>query len=116
MFVSPVRPSQVAAGVRQGWRVGVVNHRGVAGVEMTSPQTCSAGFTGDLRTAVAVVRAAYAGQPLMLGGLSMGGNIVCKYLAEEGAECPAVAAFTLSNPYDLSACDYHMRYVERVTL
>ena len=49
---------------------------------MTSPHLYSAGFTGDLALAVAHARRRYPGAALVGCGLSLGGNVMCKFLAE----------------------------------
>eukprot|EP00884_Botryococcus_braunii_P009089 jgi/Botrbrau1/18181/Bobra.53_1s0048.2 len=100
----------VATAVQRGWACGVVNHRGLGGVQLSSAHVYSAGFTGDLRLAVQVARDKVSkDSPILLGGFSLGGNILAKYLGEEGSEVPVVAAFAVGQPFDLVACDQFMR-------
>ncbi|KAK9814285.1 hypothetical protein WJX72_003421 [[Myrmecia] bisecta] len=101
----------VDAALRQGWKCGVINHRGLSGVKLTSCHLYSAGFTGDVRAAVLrTLQDQPAGTPILLGGFSLGGNVVAKYLAEEGANSRIIGAFTFSNPFNLVASDHKMTH------
>ena len=71
-------------------------------------RTFTASFTGDLRTAVEVAHEAHAASPLLLMGYSLGANVVSTFLAEDGSAAPVAGAVTLSNPWDLFACDQHL--------
>src|SRR6266852_2425160 len=42
--------------------------------------------------------------PLLLGRCSLGGNVVVKWLGEQGASAPVRAAAALSVPFDLKEC------------
>eukprot|EP01105_Mastigella_eilhardi_P027532 TRINITY_DN8528_c0_g1_i1.p1 TRINITY_DN8528_c0_g1~~TRINITY_DN8528_c0_g1_i1.p1 ORF type:complete len:414 (-),score=104.23 TRINITY_DN8528_c0_g1_i1:62-1234(-) len=86
---------------RAGMRCVVVNYRGVAGSTLLTGKIYSAGFTLEFREAVAHVRAAWPGCPLVGVGFSLGANIVSKYVCEEGHACPLSCAVAVSCPYEL---------------
>lgn len=44
----------------------------------------SAGYTDDLRTALMYIQNLYPDAPLLGIGFSLGANILCRYLGEEG--------------------------------
>ena len=46
------------------------------------------------------------GAPLGLVGVSLGGNVILKWLGERGADAPAevAGAVAISTPFDLAAC------------
>jgi predicted alpha/beta-fold hydrolase len=93
---------------RAGLRPVCFNSRGCAGSPVTAPQFYSASWTGDLRAIVPHVAAAHPGARLLAAGWSLGANILCNYLGEEGlASRPAhiTAAISFCNPFALDVCD-----------
>ncbi|KAJ8489462.1 hypothetical protein ONZ45_g13567 [Pleurotus djamor] len=84
-----------------GFRAVVVNFRGCAGVPITSQRLYSAGETGDLRAALAYIRSQYPNAPLLGLGFSIGGNIMTRYIAEEGQHSRLVSACSLACPWNL---------------
>jgi predicted alpha/beta-fold hydrolase len=62
-----------------------------------------AGRTSDLRDALQALRAELLGEGLVLGGYSLGGNLLLKFLAEYGDAFPIRAAASVSAPIDLAA-------------
>eukprot|EP00667_Euglena_gracilis_P010748 EG_transcript_10948 len=98
-----------------GWTCAVMEARGCGLVGLRTEQMFSAGFTEDLRMAAAVVRRTMLDdQPLVAIGYSLGGNILAKYLGEEGSRAPITAAMTVGSPTDLLATSAHMsRPVQR---
>jgi hypothetical protein len=93
------------AGAR-GWRAAVLNFRACSGELNRLPRFYHSGDTGDLD---AVVRLLAAREPaLRLGavGVSLGGNVLLKWLGEQGEGAPkvVVGAVGISVPFDLEAC------------
>ncbi|KAJ6531865.1 AB-hydrolase YheT [Mycena capillaripes] len=83
-----------------GYRAVVVNFRGCgcpflstklvficpgSGVPITSPKFYTAAQTDDLRQALMYISKLYPKAPLLGLGFSIGGNVLIRYLAEEGA-------------------------------
>lgn len=53
------------------------------------------------RRVVTMVQRRYPASELLAAGWSLGGNILVRYLGEEGSRCPISAAASLCNPLDL---------------
>ncbi|CAB9511582.1 lipase ABHD2 [Seminavis robusta] len=74
---------------------------------LTSPRGYNGAYTGDLRSVVHMIvgRLHSASVPLFLVGHSLGGNIITKYLGEEGLSGTLhpsiVAGASLANPLDI---------------
>ena len=100
--------SAIAEGVRAGYCVVVVNHRGARNTELLTPRLYHAGMTDDLREAVAYIRERQRGRDLFLAGFSMGANMLAKYLAEEGGRSRIKGAFCVSPPFDLDVVGDHI--------
>ncbi|KAI9486060.1 MAG: Alpha/Beta hydrolase protein [Benjaminiella poitrasii] len=83
------------------YRAVVMNSRGCANSEITTPQMYSGGYTDDLRVAIAYIQKRLPpGTPLVGIGFSLGSNILVKYLGEEGEKTPLKAAISVANPFD----------------
>ena len=84
-----------------GVRVACFNPRGRAGNELRTPFFYSAGFTPDLRRALAHIRRIYPDAPLTAAGFSLGANYLAKYVGEEGDRCELSCAAVFACPLDL---------------
>ena len=89
-----------------GWRGVALNFRSCSGEPNRRPRFYHSGDTGDLDH---VVRRLVAREPdLRLGvvGVSLGGNVLLKWLGEQGQAAPTAvaAAVGISVPFDLEAC------------
>ncbi|KIY50566.1 AB-hydrolase YheT [Fistulina hepatica ATCC 64428] len=85
-----------------GFRGVVVNHRGCAGVPVTSQRLYTPGGTDDLRQALMYIAHKFPNAPLLGLGFSLGSNKLTRYLAEEGENSRFVAACALACPWDLA--------------
>ena len=99
-----------------GLRATVLNFRSCAYDPRTGkvlpnrrPRLYHSGDTKDLDFVVTTL-AARERTPLLAVGVSLGGNVLLKWLGEQGARSPVEAAATISVPYDLAAAS---RYLER---
>ncbi|SMC25354.1 hypothetical protein SAMN02746041_02301 [Desulfacinum hydrothermale DSM 13146] len=90
---------------RAGWDVCAMNYRGCSGEPNRKPQLYHSGATEDLDTVVRHVRAAGTYETLALVGFSLGGNLVLKYLGEQGSHARGWirGAVAFSAPCDLTA-------------
>jgi len=93
-------------GRARGWRGVGLNFRSCSGEPNRLPRFYHSGDTGDLDHVVTqLVRREPA---LRLGavGVSLGGNVLMKWLGERGADVPpqVVGAVGISVPFDLAAC------------
>jgi predicted alpha/beta-fold hydrolase len=90
----------------EGLRVVRVNLRGAGGSWKLTRQLYNAGNSNDIRTVAEAMARCAPGSPLVLIGLSLGGNIVLK-LAGEASEQPVphlAGVAALSAPIDLVRC------------
>jgi predicted alpha/beta-fold hydrolase len=103
---------------RAGWQVTAINfrscardpqHRGRA-LPNRRPRLYHSGDTGDLDFVVRTLAARAPAEALYALGVSLGGNVLLKWLGEQGARSRIEAAATISVPYDLAAA---ARYLER---
>ena len=90
----------------RGWRALVLNFRSCGGELNRLPRFYHSGDTGDLDE---VVRHLVARDPeARIGavGVSLGANVLLKWLGERGVKTPAAvaAAVAISAPFDLAAC------------
>jgi predicted alpha/beta-fold hydrolase len=91
---------------RRGWRVLLMDLRGVGAGEKLARRTYHGGCSDDVRAVATFFQRQDPGAPLILLGLSLGGNIVLK-LAGEAAANPVAglqAVAALAPPIDMIAC------------
>jgi predicted alpha/beta-fold hydrolase len=95
-----------AAASAEGLATVAVNFRGCSGELNRLPRLYHSGETGDLAHVVARLAAERPGRPLGVAGFSLGGNVVAKWLGEEGDALPAEvrAGAVISVPWDLARC------------
>ena len=81
-----------------------LNFRSCSGELNTAARLYHSGDTGDLHAVVEILRERFPQRRFALAGFSLGGNVVLKYLGEQGAQAAdgIVAAAAVSVPYDLS--------------
>ena len=86
-----------------GWDVVACNMRGSGGERSRTPTFSHGGSSDDLRTVINSLSQSY--QEIALVGFSLGGNIILKYLGEEGSAVPGrlLAACVFSVPCDLAS-------------
>jgi hypothetical protein len=76
-------------------------HRGCSGEPNRHHRRYTGGDTADLAEVVARLRAREPDTPLVAVGVSLGGNVLLKWLGEEGAAAPVTAAAAISPPFRL---------------
>jgi predicted alpha/beta-fold hydrolase len=88
---------------RRGWAADVLIFRGCNGELPRAPRFYHSGETTDLELVVQRLVREHPDQPLVLVGVSLGGNVLLKWLGERGDGVPEVvrAAAAVSVPYDL---------------
>ena len=102
---------------RRGWRGTAMNFRSCARDPLDlsrilpnrRPRLYHSGETGDLGFLVRTLRARERDAPLLAIGVSLGGNVLLKWLGENPAQREVAAAAAVSTPYDLGASG---RYLE----
>lgn len=100
---------------RRGMRGVLMNFRGASGEPNRLPRTYHGGETSDLSLLVRALRAREPHTPLAMVGYSLGGNVLLKWLGEQGDEAPLRAAVAVSVPFELHrATDRLMQGFSRV--
>ncbi len=89
----------------RGMRAVGLNFRGCSGEANRNPRFYHSGETEDPGFVFGWLRERFPTRPLMAIGFSLGGNVLLKYLGEQGAQNAArvSAAVAISVPYDLSS-------------
>ena len=87
----------------RGLRGVALNFRSCSGEPNRLARSYHSGDTADLRWVIERLRESETAGPLAAVGFSLGGNVLLKYLGEEGGSAPLVAAVAVSVPFDLSA-------------
>lgn len=101
----------VLAGARaQGWGANVIVFRGCGGEMNDARRFYHSGETTDLDEVVRRIRAEDPEAPLLLAGFSLGGNVLLKWLGEQGSAGAVAGAVAVSVPYDL---ERGARYINR---
>jgi predicted alpha/beta-fold hydrolase len=97
---------------RQHWAADVLIFRGCNGELPRARRFYHSGETTDLDFVVRRLVAEHPRQPLVVVGVSLGGNVLLKWLGENGARLPSAvrAAAAVSVPYDL---ELGSRQIER---
>jgi predicted alpha/beta-fold hydrolase len=88
---------------RRGWAADVLMFRGCNGELPRAPRFYHSGETTDLDYVIQRLVRDHPDQSLVLAGVSLGGNVLLKWLGEQGAEVPVQirAAAAVSVPFDL---------------
>jgi uncharacterized protein len=84
-----------------------LNFRSCSGEPNRLARSYHSGDTGDLRHVLEVLPSLLPGSPIAAIGFSLGGNVLIKYMGEEGdaAASRLSAAVAVSVPYDLGECE-----------
>jgi len=93
------------AAVTRGWRGVVVHFRGCSGELNRLPRAYHSGDSTEIDWILRRMHALHAGGPLLVTGVSLGGNALLKWLGEQGADACSVVhrAAAVSAPVDLHA-------------
>jgi hypothetical protein len=94
---------------RAGFQVCFMHFRGCSGEPNRLPRSYHSGETGDARHVIDVLHRRRPQQPLLAMGVSLGGNVLLKYLGERGADTPLQAAVAVSVPFDLADASCTLR-------
>ena len=90
----------------RGWGGLALHFRNCSGTPNRLSRSYHSGETGDLALAIERLRAEAPGAPLLVAGVSLGGNVLCKWLGEMGLAVAREvrAAVAISVPFDLALC------------
>jgi predicted alpha/beta-fold hydrolase len=106
----------LAAGLSLGFRATALNFRSCARdprelsrmLPNRRPRLYHSGETEDLDFVVRTLAAREPESPIAVAGVSLGGNVLLKWLGERGAGSGVAAAAALSAPFDLAASARHL--------
>jgi hypothetical protein len=94
-------PGMLQALGSAGFRPVVMYHRGCSGEPNRHHRRYTGGDTADVAELAARLRTRHPGVPLAVVGVSLGANVLLKWLGEEGAASPVAAAAAISPPFRL---------------
>jgi predicted alpha/beta-fold hydrolase len=98
-----IKGLQVAL-LQQGFRTAALNFRGCSGEFNRSSRCYHSGETGDIDFLYRTLRQREPKTPLAAVGFSLGGNVLLKWLGEQGNHLNLFAATAVSVPFVLSEC------------
>lgn len=98
---SPYVQGLMQALLAKHFQVAVLHFRGCGGVPNLLPRAYHSGDSEDPRWVADQLRARYPATPLMAVGYSLGGNVLLKWLGEDGAGSLLTAGVSVSAPLDL---------------
>lgn len=87
-----------------GFRTVALNFRGCSGCPNQTWKAYHSGDTSDLRHLIQLLKARDPEIPIRAIGFSLGGNVLLKYLGEEGRRSNIEAAVSVSAPIKLAEC------------
>lgn len=95
---------------RRRWAADLLLFRGCGGELNRARRFYHSGETGDLDWVVRRILDETRAGPLVLAGISLGGNVLLKWLGEQGAAVPrrVAAAAAVSVPFDLARASRHV--------
>jgi len=88
---------------KQGYAVVLMHFRNCSTEVNRLPRAYHSGDTADLTFFINHLKQQYPNRAMVAVGFSLGGNVLAKYLGEQGQQCPLSAAAVVSAPYDLSS-------------
>ena len=92
----------LAALSQQGYNACLMYLRGCSGEPNRLPHSYHSGKTGDLEFVVRTIQQRQPHTPLSIVGFSLGGNILLKWLGEQGEAACVHTAVSISVPFDLN--------------
>lgn len=93
--------SLLAKFAERGWCGVFMHFRGCSGVPNRMTRGYHSGETGDVRFVVETLSKRAPGVPISAVGISLGGNVLLKWLGETGANNNLKAAIAVSVPFEL---------------
>jgi len=100
----------LAEASRRKWRATVLVFRSCGDEPNRTRRFYHSGETTDLGFAIEHITSSFPDSPLVLAGVSLGGNVLLKYLGEHGVKLSTQirGAAAVSVPYDLSRAASHI--------
>lgn len=105
---SPYSKGLMQAIGASGFRPLFMHFRGSSGEPNRLARFYHSGDTHDVAFVVHTLQQQHPGVPIAGVGISIGGNVILKWLGETGASNPLAAAVTVSVPFELGTAATHM--------
>jgi predicted alpha/beta-fold hydrolase len=93
--------SLLQAFANRGWRGVFMHFRGCSGEPNRLPRSYHSGETGDVNYVVKTLMKRDPGVGVAAVGISLGGNVLLKWMGETGNDNPLKAAIAVSVPFEL---------------
>ncbi len=98
---SPYARMLLKAAAEHGWRAAVLHFRDCGDYRNRLPRRYHAGETNDIRYFLESLRTEGHEGPMVAVGFSLGGNVLLKYLGENGVSTPLDGATAVCTPLNL---------------
>ena len=98
---SPYAKPLISALDHSNYGVCFVHFRGCGEKNNRLPRSYHSGDTGDLKSVIEFLQKKYQRNPFAVIGFSLGGNVVLKWMGEEGEHVPVNVAAAISVPFRL---------------
>lgn len=105
---SPYAQGMMDTLMRENFQVAVMHFRGCGGVPNKLLRAYHSGDSEDPRWLTGELRKQLPDTPVMAVGYSLGGNVLLKWLGEDGEGSPLAAAVAVSAPMDLHTCSHRI--------
>lgn len=92
----------------QGWRSVLIHFRGCSGEPNRLSRNYHSGDTGDVNLLVHILKEREPQTKMTAVGVSLGGNVLLKWLGETGAQNQLTAAIAISVPFQLNVVAKHV--------
>ncbi len=86
---------------KAGWRAAFMYFRGASNTPNRLPRFYHAGDTGDIQALTDIIQTREPGTPIFAIGISMGGNVLLKWLGETAQDNPLTASVAICVPFEL---------------
>lgn len=103
-FRSPYARWLLDTASRMGWRAVLMHFRGCGSLPNRLPRAYHSGDTADAYWLISELSRRYPKALKVAAGVSLGGNMLLKLVAEQGGGLDLAGAIIVSAPLDLAAC------------
>ncbi len=101
-ITSPYAYGLMSAISKEGWRPVFMHFRGSSGEPNRLPRYYHSGDTQDVAYVVNILQEKNPQVPIAAIGVSLGGNVILKWLGETGSANPLACAVAVSVPFELN--------------
>ncbi len=93
---------------KNDWQGVLMHFRGCSGRHNRLNRGYHSGDTGDLHTLITALKRLHPDRSIAAIGVSLGGNVLLKYLGEQGEKSLLTTAIAISVPFDLADSAKHL--------